>query len=142
MSTDNRNRVLAALIIALVIPVGLLARSHRADANWATLSGFLATYLGDTLWPVMFYFMGRLLLPKASTRTLIAVTLGITLTLEFGQLWKPPTLQWMRQQPLIGFILGNQFIWTDVLCCTAGTAFAFFVDVFAIARCKTMANAG
>ena len=129
MSTDNRTRALAALIIICVIPLGLIARSYRADADWLTLQGFLATYLGDTLWPVMFYFMGRFVFPKASVETLMAATLGITLTLEFGQLWKPATLQWLRQQPVIGFILGNHFIWSDVICCSVGTVIAVCADI-------------
>lgn len=141
MSTENRTRVMAALMIAAVIPVGLVARSFRADADWTTLPGFLATYLGDTLWPVMFYFIGRFLFPVASARTLVFITLAITLTLEFGQLWKPPTLQWMRQQPIIGFVLGNHFIWSDVLCCILGTALALFADIFVVAPSKFRAEA-
>lgn len=123
-----RTRLLAASMIALVIPLGLLARSHRAGATLETLDGFLATYAGDTLWPVMFYFMGRFVWPAARCRTLVWAVLAITLGLEFSQLWKPPLLQFLRAQPISGFILGNHFIWSDVVCCLAGTALAFVID--------------
>lgn len=134
MSSANRTRAIAVLIIACVIPIGLLARSYRADADSATFVGFLATYLGDTLWPIMFYFIGRCILPKATALTLVTTTLAITLTLEFGQLWQPPALQWLRQQPIIGFILGNHFIWSDVVCCLVGTAAAWCADALLIGR--------
>ena len=134
MSSSNRTRAIAVLIIASVIPIGLLARSYRADADSATIIGFVATYLGDTLWPIMFYFIGRCILPKANALTLVTATLAITLTLEFGQLWQTPALQWLRQQPIIGFILGNHFIWSDVACCLVGTAAAWCADALLISR--------
>ena len=116
------------ITIATVIPIGLFARSHRTGADASAPLGFLATYLGDTLWPIMFYFMGRFCFPIASRRTLFTGTLAITLTLEFGQLWNPPVLLWLRQQPVIGFILGNHFIWSDVVCCVIGALLALLID--------------
>jgi glycopeptide antibiotics resistance protein len=134
MSKESRICLLAATTVACVIPVGLSARCYRPGADPATLLGFLATYLGDTLWPVMFYFIGRFCFPNAPARKLIVATLAITLTLEFSQLWKPTTLQWLRQQPIIGFILGNHFIWSDVVCCVTGTLLAWLIDSLLVAR--------
>lgn len=133
---------MAAITIATVIPVGLFARSHRAGADVGTVIGFLATYLGDTLWPILFYFLGRFCFPNVAARALLWATLSITLALEFGQLWNPPTLQWLRQQPVIGFILGNHFIWSDVICCLVGAFFALLVDQLCIARHANKINVG
>ena len=132
MNAENRTRLIAASIVALVIPIGLVARSYRGGASLDSLSGFLATYTGDTLWPVMFYFLGRLVFPRASSGRLFFAALAITLTLEFGQLWKPAPLQWLRQQPISGFVLGNQFIWSDVVCCIVGSIFALITDLFVV----------
>ena len=134
MLTETRNRLLAVITIATVIPIGLFARSHRTGADASNPLGFLATYLGDTLWPIMFYFMGRFCFPLASRRTLLIATLAITLTLEFGQLWNPPALLWLRQQPIIGFILGNHFIWSDVVCCVTGALLALLIDFLLVNR--------
>jgi len=128
MTKTIRTRFIAASILAAVIPAGLIARSYRQGADSTTISGFLATYLGDTLWPIMFYFIGRGLFPNLSAKILLLGTLGITLALEFGQLWNPPTVHWLRQQPIIGFILGNHFIWSDVICCTIGSCIAILAD--------------
>ncbi len=130
MLKETRSRWFAAIVIATVIPIGLFARSCRDDADASTPIGFLATYTGDTLWPILFYFMGRFCLPNASRWTLLSATLAITLTLEFGQLWNPPVLLWLRQQPVIGFILGNHFIWSDVVCCVTGAFCALLIDVY------------
>ena len=133
MSPATRTRMIAAAVIAVVIPLGLFARSHRAGATLETFDGFLASYTGDTLWPVMFYFMGRFVWPRVRCGTLVIAVLAITLGLEFGQLWKPPFLQFLRAQPISGFILGNSFIWSDVVCCVVGTALAWSIDVAVVA---------
>ena len=134
MSNETRSRLIAVIVILVVIPLGIFARSHRSGADPSTLLGFLATYAGDTLWPIMFYFFGRFCLPRASRLTLVVLALSITLTLEFGQLWNPPFLLWLRQQPIIGFILGNTFIWSDVWCCAIGTFSAALIDFLLAAR--------
>ena len=141
MSSANRTRLIAASIIALVIPIGLLARTHRSAASLETLNGFLATYTGDTLWPILFYFLGRLAFTRASSIRLFLTALAITLTLEFGQLWKPAILQWLRQQPISGFILGNHFIWSDVACCIVGSVLALIADLTIVTDCSRAADA-
>ena len=124
----DRVRQLAALVVSLVIPVGLFARSHRAGADAATFSGFLSTYVGDTLWPILFFFIGRFAFPRANRWWLAAFTLVLTLTIEFGQLWQPATLQWLREQPVIGFMLGNSFLWSDVACLLVGSVICILMD--------------
>ncbi len=124
----KNTRALAVLVIVTVIPIGLWARSMRSGADPNSLLGFFAAYAGDTLWPVMFFFMGRFLFPKINRQWLTTMVLALTMSLEFGQLWKPPTLQWLRQQPGIGFLLGNTFLWSDIMCLIVGSAIAAVVD--------------
>jgi hypothetical protein len=124
----DRIRLLSAVVLLLAIPVGLFARSHRAGADPVTLSGFLSTYTGDTLWPVLFFFIGRWVFPLANRASLAAFTLALTLTIEFNQLWQPAILQSLRAQPVIGFLLGNKFIWSDVACLLVGTCVAVLLD--------------
>ena len=130
MSSHVRSRILSVLIVLLVIPIGLFARSHRASADPATFMGFLATYTGDTLWPIMFYFMAKFCGPSARVTSLLVFVLVLTLSLEFGQLVQNPTLDWLRKQPGIGFLLGTTFIWSDVICCVFGALVGVGLDVF------------
>ena len=125
----DRTRLLAALCIVPVVAAGLYARSQRANADPATAGGFLATYAGDTLWPIMFFLIGRFVFPQADRWRLVAGTLALTLSLEFDQLWRPPILQWLRDQPVIGFVLGNSFLCSDVACLLIGGVLAFLLDL-------------
>ena len=129
MNSANKTRLLAVAVVLIVIPIGLFARSHRHGADPSTLLGFLATYAGDTLWPIMFYFAARFLFPAARVISLLLFVLALTLTLEFSQLWKPPLLVYLRTKPGIGFVLGNSFIWSDVVRCLVGSALAALIDV-------------
>ena len=129
MTSANKIRLFSLAVVLIVIPLGLLARSHRADADPTTPIGFLATYAGDTLWPIMFYFAARFCFPAARAVSLLGIILAFTLALEFSQLWKPPLLVYLRSKPGIGFVLGNSFIWSDVACCTVGSLLAMMVDL-------------
>ena len=117
MSSTLKSRLAAIAVVLVVIPIGLFARSQRAGADPSSLGGFLATYTGDTLWPVMFYFLGRFCSPRAKLFSIAAFTLILTLGIELLQLWKTPTLQWLRAQPITGFLLGNTFLVSDMVCC-------------------------
>lgn len=128
MTASFRCRLFASLMVVAVIPIGLLARSMRADATPGTIVGFLATYAGDTLWPMMFYFLGRFVWPRLSIRWLLAGVLVLTLSLEFRQLWNPTWLQWLRRHPGSGFLLGTTFLWSDVVCCVIGSLIAVLLD--------------
>ena len=134
MTRETRIRLVAVAVVLTVIPIGLYARSQRADADPTTVVGFLASYTGDTLWPIMFYFAGRFCFPHASTWKLTVFVLALTLGLEFGQLWQPDWLQWLRSQPGIGFVLGNSFVWSDVWCLLVGSAMAVALDVVLTTR--------
>ena len=122
-------RAVTIACLVVVIASGLVARLQRASADPTTIGGFVATYLGDTLWPVMFFLIGRLCFPNAHRGKLLSGTLLLTLSIEFSQLWKPPTLEWLRTLPAIGFALGNSFIWSDVVCIIVGSAVALLLDV-------------
>lgn len=76
------------LAIALsVIPIGLIARSIRNGADATTLPGFIATYLADTLWAVMFFFLFAATFIRGSTWRLCLLTLGFTVGIEASQLY-------------------------------------------------------
>jgi len=109
-------------IAVLVVPIGLLARSMRAHADPATASGFVATYLGDTLWAVLFYFAIATCLPRLRTLTLAGLTLLITVSIEVSQLYGGEPLATLRSFRPTRFLLGTQFLWSDIACLLVGTA--------------------
>lgn len=128
MISNHRIRLFAAAAIAVVIPLGLVARRIRPDEGIASVGDFVATYAADTLWPVLFYCIGRFIWPIAGRQRVGAGVLLFTWALEFSQLVKFDWLIWLRHQPGIGFLLGDTFVWSDVVCCFVGTLAAVAGD--------------
>ena len=121
---SRRPAVRMLTLLAVVVPVGLLARHLRsASPNPVT------EYLGDALWPVPFFCLLALALPRARTATLAAAALAITLVIEFSQLIHTPALDHARSNPLLGILLGHTFLWSDVACLLAGTALCALLDL-------------
>lgn len=111
-------------VALLVVPVGLVARSFRAGADAATPTGFVATYLGDVLWAVLFFFVFAGLLPRWRRVALAGLTLGVTLGIELSQLYHGEPLSTLRSFGPTGFLLGSHFLWSDVMCLFVGTLVA------------------
>lgn len=113
------------LAIALsMIPAGLIARSFRSDADAATISGFIATYLADTLWAVMFFFLFAAAFVRWPAWRLLLLTLCFTLGIEASQLYHGEPLATLRGFAPTRFLLGTNFLWSDVICLAVGGAFA------------------
>jgi hypothetical protein len=115
----HRPRLTYALLAATIVVAGLAARHLRSAAP-----GILTTYLGDTLWPVLFFLLFAIALPRAATRTVALLTLATTLGIEFSQLYHAPWLDALRATPPGRLLLGNTFLWSDVACLVVGTAIA------------------
>ncbi|MEM9414902.1 MAG: DUF2809 domain-containing protein [Planctomycetota bacterium] len=111
-------------IALLVVPIGLVARSFRAGADASTAVGFVATYLGDVLWAVLFFFVFAGLLPRWRTWALAALTLGVTVGIELSQLYHGEPLATLRAFAATRFLLGTNFLWSDVVCLIVGTTLA------------------
>ena len=107
-----------------MVPSGLLARSMRDGADDSTLLGFIATYLADTLWAVMFFFLFSAALVRWRPWSLAALTLAFTVSIEASQLYEGEPLATLRGFAPTRFLLGNHFLWSDVICLCVGTAFA------------------
>ena len=130
MTTVNRVRSIAAGVVAVVIPLGLLARRFRSQSDGEGFTGFVALYLADTLWPVMFYGFARFVWPLACWKRVAVGVLLFTWSIEISQLVQADWLLWLRAQPGIGFALGDRFSWSDLKCCLVGTVLAAATDVF------------
>lgn len=111
-------------ISASVIPIGLVARAFRSEADTSSILGFITLYLGDTLWAVMFFFLFAAACLRWSARRLALLTLIFTVGIEVSQLYRGQPLAALRDFPPTGFLLGNQFLWSDIACLGLGTMLA------------------
>ena len=125
LSADERRSRRIYFAIALsTIPVGLIARSMRDGADHSTLPGFIATCLGDTLWAVLFFFLFATVYSRRGTQFLAALTLAVTVGIELSQLYQGEPLAMLRSFPPTRFLLGTNFLWSDIICLVVGTLLA------------------
>lgn len=119
-----KQRLIYLAVSGSMIPIGLIARSLRGDADVSTSLGFITTYLGDALWAVMFFFLFAAILLSWPTTRLLALTLAFTIGIELSQLYHGEPLATLRSFPPTRFLLGSTFLWSDIICLTVGTTLA------------------
>lgn len=128
---SDRERHVYALLCGLTIILGLASRSYRHF-----LPGFMAEYAGDTLWATMVFLGLAVMLPKKSTAALATTALAISFLVEFSQLYHATWIDSIRHTRLGALALGEGFLWSDLLCYTAGVCLALLIDL-AVCRAKT-----
>src|SRR5262245_11374615 len=119
-----RRRPVYLAAIVVVIAAGLASRRFRSS-----LPAFIGDYAGDTLWALMVFLGLALLLPKASTVRLAGVALLIAYLDELSQLYHAPWIRAIRRNWAGGLLLGDQFVWSDLLCYTAGVLMGAAAEV-------------
>lgn len=112
----NRHRPTRAALTLIVIGLGLASRSDAA----ATLPTFLCEYAGDTLWALMVFLGFGFLFPRWSTAGLAVAAAGFCFAIEFSQLWQHEWLNRLRDTRPGALVLGRGFLWSDLLCYSAG----------------------
>ena len=124
MKTKNFSRIIYYLLLIIVAALlGILSRKYDS-----VLPEFLALYTGDTMWAFALYFLLSLFLLKRSFNFRFWLTCLIALIDEFSQLFHNPWLDELRSTTIGALVLGNTFVWTDLLCYLAGAVLAVIVD--------------
>ncbi|MCR0570515.1 DUF2809 domain-containing protein [[Clostridium] innocuum] len=124
---NRRNRWLLAGFVGVVIAAGLLSRSTYSLPNW------FREYGGDTLWSMMMYGIFALLFPHARAKTLFIATLLFSYLIECSQLLDYDWLNTLRATPL-RYLLGQGFVWSDLVCYSIGCVFACTLDAITLKR--------
>jgi len=124
LSVVQRSRLNSLGWIIATILLGLGSRRFRSDLPW-----FIGEYAGDTLWAAMIYFLGAFLWNRARTVPLAAGALCFSWAVEVSQLYQAPWINAIRATRLGGLVLGFGFLWSDLLCYTAGVALAVGIDL-------------
>lgn len=95
------------------------------------LPGWVAAYAGDTLWGVMWFVAAVVIVPHARPSVWAAVSLAWTWGIEISQLYQSPWIDAVRRTLVGRYLLGNTFLWSDMVCCAVGVALAWVVVVAA-----------
>jgi len=107
-----------ALIVSTII-LGLLSR-HIAG---------IPLFIGDILWATMVYFMVRFVFISKPIKFIIVASLAFCYAIEFSQLYQAPWINSIRHTVIGGLVLGEIFLWSDMLCYTIGVGIGVLVDI-------------
>jgi len=119
----NRNRHLYILFITTTIITGLATRKIHG-----LLPEFIQSYAGDILWALMVYLILGFIFTKKSSLWIASGTIMFSFAIEISQLYHTPWIDSIRNTTLGGLVLGFGFLWSDLLCYSAGTSIGFLLE--------------
>lgn len=91
---------------------------------------------GDILYAVMVYFGCRFLFINSDNFRKIFMPLLLCYGIELQQLYNADWIIKIRNTTLGHYVLGQGFLWSDLVCYTVGVALAFWMDVLLLKRSK------
>ncbi|AYL98371.1 DUF2809 domain-containing protein [Mucilaginibacter celer] len=115
-----KNRVTYfALAIATII-LGLLSRHFK----------IIPLFIGDVLYATMVYFMMRFIFISRAVKFSVVAALLFCFAIEFSQLYQASWINDLRHTVLGRLVLGQGFLWSDLLCYVLGVGLGVGVDQY------------
>ena len=112
------NRLNYFILILFVLILGILSRKISN----------IPLFIGDVLYAVLIYFGMRFLFIHLKTHKTFLLSLLFCFSIEILQLVQIDWLIAIRKTTLGHYILGQGFLWSDLLCYIIGTLIAFLID--------------
>lgn len=123
-----RTRFITIIAVTVVVFAGLASRRYRGQ-----LPAFLAEYAGDTLWALMLFLLVSTLLAGQPLLLRAAISLALAFLVEISQLYHAPWIDSIRQTTLGGLVLGFGFLWSDLVCYSAGVISGVIAELAIVA---------
>ncbi|HMQ70130.1 MAG TPA: DUF2809 domain-containing protein [Ignavibacteria bacterium] len=121
--TPSRSRTTFFILIIITIFAGLASREYSY-----LLSTFIGEYSGDILWALMVYFIIRFIFIEYTVFQVAVISLSFSFLIEFSQLYQAGWINAIRHTRIGGLVLGYGFLWSDLLCYTAGILLGMILD--------------
>ena len=125
----KRNIRTYLFLILLTLTIGLVSRKFPQ-----LFHPFLAEYLGDTMWALLVFWLFRIILFQKSTLSIAILALTFSFLIEISQLYHAPWIDAIRSTTFGALVLGHGFLWSDILCYTAGVTLGILIDLLLIRR--------
>ena len=114
----KRKRLYYFIILLLIIFLGIFSREFDE----------IPLCTGDFLYAVMIYVFIKILLIDKKTTQILIFSLLICYSIEFFQLYQADWINALRQTLFGRYVLGQGFLWSDIMAYTFGGFTAFLID--------------
>ena len=119
------NRLNYIILILLVLILGILSRKILG----------IPLFIGDVLYAVLVYFGFRFLIMDSRKATSLLLSLLFCFGIEILQLVQIDWLIAIRKTTLGHYILGEGFLWLDLLCYVIGSLVTYYFDKLFLSSC-------
>ena len=131
MASTRRLVAIYAALLGATLLLGLATRTWPA-----AFPAPVALYGGDTLWAAMLVWLLGLLRPSATPQARGLLALGFAFLVEVSQLVRSAPITAVRETRLGALVLGQGFLWSDLVCYALGVALAVAIDARLIRRAR------
>ena len=114
----GKKRLTYFILVLIVMTLGISSRKING----------IPLLIGDVLYAVLIYFGLRFLFIHLKTYKTFILSLVFCFTIEILQLVQIDWLITIRKTTLGHYILGEGFLWLDLICYTIGSLIAFLID--------------
>ncbi len=114
-----KRKITYFLLTIFIVIIGILSR--KID--------FIPLFIGDVLYAVLIYFVIRFLYTSNNKSYIFIFSLLFCFSIEILQLVQADWLIEIRKSTLGHYILGQGFLWTDLICYIMGVLIAYLIDL-------------
>lgn len=114
------------LTVLFIVLIGILSRSIK----------YIPFFVGDILYATMIYFIIRFIIPKSKYTLVLLIALLLCFTIEFQQTITSEWLVNLRKTLLGRYILGQGFLWSDLVYYSLGIYLGYLIDTLLIKNHK------
>jgi len=118
-----------------IVTVALGLASRRFSATFPDAVGL---YAGDALWAATVYLAAAVIWLRTRIAHLTIGALVFSFAIEMSQLYHAPWIDDVRRTRVGALLLGFGFLWSDLVCYTAGVAAAALADWLVSGRRRSL----
>ena len=131
----KRNRKIYFLLVVGTMVLGLSSRKFGYFLPYV-----IGQYAGDTLWALMVFFILGLLFNQWATKRLFVLALSFSYIIELTQLYHGPIIDGVRDTLLGRLVLGQGFLWSDLVCYLLGVLLGVGIDYLILKKWRKNEN--
>lgn len=123
-----RSRIRRCTFFLISIGAGTIGILSRKFPEY--LPEEVVKFMGDTMWAFALYYLLKIFFPRENIVWIFLACFSISVLVEISQLYQAEWINAIRDTVVGGLILGNRFVWTDLICYFSGALLAGFIDLF------------